>query len=107
MANIYKTPAVNSHCSSLKVINSGEPQGWDISPTLFLYLISEFFSCTFSSIHSYAEKSTLYYPIRFQNSPSQQLLIDLMNLAVACLTSDLSLISELSRENLVVFISSL
>ncbi|KAK3884497.1 hypothetical protein Pcinc_011235 [Petrolisthes cinctipes] len=97
---------VDGHCSSSKSINSGVPQGSVLSPTLFLLFINDLLTCTSSPIHSYADDSTLHYSTHYDNRPSQQLLSTSRDDAVARLTSDLSLISNWGRENLVVFNAS-
>jgi hypothetical protein len=97
---------VDGHCSSPKSITSGVPQGSVLSPILFLLFINDLLNCTTSPIHSYADDTTLHFSTSFANRPSQQLLNTSRDDAVACLTSDLSLISDWGKENLVVFNAS-
>ncbi|KAL7643214.1 UNVERIFIED_CONTAM: hypothetical protein RMT77_006505 [Armadillidium vulgare] len=97
---------VDGHRSSFKSINSGVPQGSVLSPTLFLLFINDLLSVTSSPIHSYADDSTLHYSFEFDKRPTQQQLIDSRRMALEQLTSDLSLISNWGRENMVVFNAS-
>ena len=97
---------VDVHRSSFKSINSGVPQGSVLSPTLFLLFINDLLSVTSSPIHSYADDSTLHYSFQFEKRPTQQQLIDSRRMALEQLTSDLSLISNWGRENMVVFNAS-
>src|ERR1700755_465330 len=97
---------VDSHRSSYKSINSGVPQGSVLSPTLSLLFINDLLSVTSSPIHSYDDDSTLHYSFQFEKRPTQQQLIDSRRVALEQLTSDLSLISNWGRENMVVFNAS-
>ena len=97
---------VDGHCSSAKTINSGVPQGSVLSPTLFLIFINDLLNQTVCPIHSYADDSTLHYSTRFNIRPSQHSLQLSRDEAMAHLSSDLSLISDWGRENLVVFNAS-
>src|ERR1700755_1995838 len=96
----------DGHRSSFKSINSGVPQGSVQSPTLFLLFINDLLSITSSPNHSYAVDSTLHYSFQFGKRPTQQQLIDSRRVALDQLTSDLSLISNWGRENMVVFNAS-
>ena len=97
---------VDGHRSPPKPINSGVPQGSVLSPVLFLMFINDLLNCTSSPIHSYADDSTLHYSTRFSQHPSQQLLQDSRDEAIAHLNSDLTLISNWGRDNLVSFNAS-
>ena len=97
---------VDGHCSSSKAINSGVPQGSVLSPTLFLIFINDLLTCTSNPIHSYADDSTLHLSIRFPQRPSQQLLQQTRDEAMAHLNSDLVHISDWGNRNLVNFNSS-
>lgn len=55
---------------------------------------------------SYANYSTVQYVIRFHDHPSHQFLFESRNDALACLSSDLTLISDRDGRNLVVFYNS-
>ncbi|KAL7641293.1 UNVERIFIED_CONTAM: hypothetical protein RMT77_008431 [Armadillidium vulgare] len=97
---------VDGHRSSYKSINSGVPQGSVLSPTLFLLFINDLLSITSTPIHSYADDSTLHYSFHFERRPSQQQLIEARRVALEQLISDLSLISNWGKENMVVFNAS-
>src|SRR6201990_473170 len=73
---------VDGHRSPYKSINSGVPQVSVLSPTLFLIFINDLLSITSSSIHSYADDSTLHYSFQFERRPSQQQLIDSRRIAL-------------------------
>jgi len=57
---------VDGHTSSLYIINSGVPQGCVLSTTLFIIFINDLLTLTESSIHSYADDSTLTYSYGFE-----------------------------------------
>ena len=97
---------VDGHCSSPKPINSGVPQGSVLSPTLFLLFINDLLSLTNCPIHSYADDSTLHYSTSFNRQPNSQELEISRNDAAERLTSDLSIISDWGRRNLVSFNAS-
>ena len=52
---------MDSHCSSLKPINSGVPQGSVLSPTFYLLFINNLLYLTQCLIHSYANDTTLCF----------------------------------------------
>ncbi len=92
---------VDGHCSSPKPINSGVPQSSVLSPTLFLMFINDLLSVTNCPIHSYADGSTLHFSTSFDRRPTLQGLQDSRLEAAERLTSDLALISDSGRRNLV------
>ncbi len=94
--------AVDGHCSSPKPINSDVPQGSVLSHTLFLLFINDHFSVPNCSIHSYADDSTLHFSTSFDRRPTLQYLQDSRLEAAERLTSDLALISDWGRRNLVI-----
>ena len=94
---------VDGHSSSPKSINSGVPQGSVLSPTLFLLFINDLLTFTQCPIHSYADDSTLHFSTSFKNSPNSQVLDLSRQDALERLTSDLSLISNWGKTNLVSF----
>ena len=71
-----------------------------------MLFINDLPSITSTSIHSYADDSTLHYSFQFEKRLTQQQLIDSRRVALEQLTSDLSRISNWSRENMVVFNAS-
>ncbi len=87
-------------------INSGIPQGSVLSPTLFLMFINDLLSITSCSIHFYADDTTLHYSTSFSSRPNLQSLDHFRLEASERLTSDLALISEWGRKNLVSFNAS-
>ena len=52
---------VDGHYSYSKPINSGVPQGFVLSPILFLLLINNLLKLTQCPIHSYADDTTLHF----------------------------------------------
>ncbi len=97
---------VDGHSSTPKPISSGVPQGSVLSPTLFLLLINDLLSLTNCPIHSYADDTTLHCSMSFVRQPKQQELKVSRNDAAERLTSDLSIISDWGRRNLVSFNAS-
>ncbi len=92
---------VDGYCSKPKAINSGVPQGSVLSPTLFLLFINDLLSITECPIHPYADDSTLHYSITFKSRPSQSELHDARVDVTELLASDLPIISDWGRRNLV------
>ncbi len=92
---------VDGHCSTSQPITSGVPQGSVLSPTLFLLFIHDLLSLTSCPFYSYADDTTLYYFTSFDRQPNLQELQISRNDAAECLTSDLSIISDWGRRNLV------
>ncbi len=83
---------VDGHCSSSKPINSGVPQGFFLSPTLFLLFINDLLSLANCPIHSYADDTTLHYSTSFDRRPNLEELQISRNDAEERLNSDLSII---------------
>ncbi len=92
---------VDGHCSTPKTMNSGVPQGSVLSPTLFLLFINDLLSSTQSLLHSYADDLTLHYSTYFQRRSTQQEVHYSRLEAARRLTSDLVIISEWGKRNLV------
>ncbi len=106
LSDRFIAAVVDGHCSTPKTINSGVPQGSVLSPTLFLMFINDLLSITSCSINSYADGTTLHYSTSFNSRPTLKDLDHSRLEASECLTSDLSLVSEWSRRNLVSFNAS-
>ncbi len=96
---------VDGHYSSSKPINSGVPQGSVISPTLFRLFNNDRY-LTQCPIQSYADDFTLHYSMSFTRQPSLQELNTSERDATERFTSDLSVISDWGRANLVKFNAS-
>ncbi len=71
-----------------------------LSPTLFLLFINEL-SVTICHIHPYGDDSTLHFSTSFDRRPTLQDLQDSRLEAAERLTSDLALISDWGKRNLV------
>ena len=96
---------VDGHFSSPNTFNSGVPQGYVISPTLFLLFIN-YLNLTQCPIHSYADDTTLHFSTSYSRRPTQRELNDSRRDTIGRLTSDLSLASDWGRTNLVLFNTS-
>ncbi len=97
---------VDCYCSSHKTINSGVKQGSVLSPTLFLFFINDLLSVRNCPIYSYADDSTLHFSPSFDRRPTLQDLQDSILEAAERLTSDLALISDWGRRDLLSFKAS-
>ncbi len=97
---------MDGHCSTPITINSGVPQGSVLSPTLFLLFINDLLSYTHSNLHTQADDSTLHYSTSFNHKPTLQELNHSRLEAARCLTSDLTIIFDWGRRNLVSFNAS-
>ncbi len=97
---------MDGHCSTPKTINSGVPQGSVLSPTLFLMFVNDLLSITICSIGSYADDTILHYSTSFSSRPTLQDLYHSRLEASKHLTSDLPLIYEWGRRNLLSFNAS-
>ncbi|WP_435331364.1 reverse transcriptase domain-containing protein, partial [Klebsiella pneumoniae] len=74
-----------------------------LSPTLFLLFINDLLSLTNCPIHSYADDTTLHYSTSFDTYPNKQVTNIARIDAAERLTSDLSIISNWGKKNLVSF----
>ena len=95
---------VDDHFSSLKPINSGVSQGSVLSLILFLIFINDLLNLTQCPIHSYAD--TLHFSTSYNIRQTQQKISDSKLDAIERLTSDLSVVFDWGRANLVLFNTS-
>ncbi len=96
----------DGYCSKPKPINSDVIQGSFLSTTLFLLFMNDLLSITDCPIHTYADDSTLHYSIIFKSRPSEIELHNARLDAAECLSSDLTIISDWGRRDLVSFNAS-
>ena len=73
---------------------------------LFLLFISDCQNLTQYPIHSYADDTTLHFSTLYNRRPTQQELSHSRQDAIGRLTSDLSLVSDWGKANLVLFNAS-
>ena len=106
LSDHFIVAVVNGHCSSPKAINSGVPQSFVLSHTLFLLFIKDLLNLTQFPIHSHADDTTLHFSTSYNRRPTKQELSDSRRDAIGRLTSDLSLVFDWGRANLDLFIAS-
>ncbi len=94
---------VDGDCSTPIAINSGVPQGSVLSPTIFFIFINHLLFSTQNQLHAYADDCILHYLTHFRHRPTQQELHNSRLEAARRLTSDLSIISNWGKRNLVSF----
>lgn len=92
----------DSHCPSPKTINRGLTHGSVLSFTLFLLFINVLLGGTYPPIHSSADETTHLYSTQLECRPSEQINERLRDNTESCHTSNLSFITDLDEENLVV-----
>ncbi len=96
---------VDGQCSLPKLINSGVPESSVLSPSLFLLFINDL-SVTNCSIHSYADDSPLHFLTPFDRRLTLQDLQDSRLETAERLTSDIAIISDWGKRNLLSFNAS-
>ena len=96
---------IDSQSSSPNSINSGVSQSSVPSSTLFLLFINDLLNLTWYPIHLYADDSALR-STSFSRRPNQIQVNDSSRDATERLTSELSLVSDWGKENIVLFIAS-
>ncbi len=100
----FISAVLDGHCFKNKPINNCVSQGSVLSPALFLLFINDL-SKRNCLIHSYADDSALHYSF-FQELTQPTGVKQLKVGGCRTLTSDLSIISDWGRRNLVSFIAS-
>ena len=103
LSNRSIAAVVDGHCSFPKPINSGVSRGCFLSPTVFLLFINDLLNLTQCPIHFYADDITLHFLMSYNRLSTQQELNDSRRNAIRRLTSDLSIVSDWGRTNLVLF----
>ena len=81
-------------------------QSSGLSPTFFLLFINDLLYLTQCPIHSYADDTTLHFSTSYNRRLTQQESSDSRRDAIGRLTSNVSLVSNWSRANLVLFNAS-
>lgn len=95
------TAVEDSHCYFLKHINSDVHWGSVLPSTLIVWFINlSKMSCP---IHSYTDDSTLHFSTSFHRWPTQQELDDSKLESPKHLTTDLTIISNWGKKNLLSF----
>ena len=95
---------VDGFLSNLHSINAGVPQGSVISPVLFILFMSDLFTSTSSSIHSFADDTFLCSSFSFSLNDHTSSDIPLhRNISASLLSNDLTVIDKWGKDNRVSF----
>ena len=95
---------MNGLLSNQYSINAGVPQGSFSSHVLFIFFINNLLTSTSSSIHSFADNTSLSSSFSF--NPSNHASTDIQlhrNISALLLSNDLTVIEKWDKDNLVLF----
>ena len=106
LSNRSIAAVAEGHCSSPNIITSGVPQTSVLSLTLFLLFINDLLNLNQCPIQSYADNTTLYFSTSYNRPATQQKLNNSRRDVTGRLNSDLSLVSDWGRANMVMFNAS-
>ena len=106
LSNRFISVVVDGATSTPFPVFSGVPQGSVLSPTLFLLFINDLLHSTSSSMHAFADDSTLHISSSFNSQPSSAARSDSRTAMSTTINSDLGRISDWGSKNLVKFNAS-
>ena len=106
LSNRFISVVVDGATSSPFPVSSGVPQGSVLSPTLFLLFINDLLHSTSSSMHSFADDSTLHISSHFNSQPSSATRSNSRTAMSTTINSDLRRVSDWGSKNLVKFNAS-
>ena len=104
--NCFISIVVDGTTSASFPVSIGVPQGFVLSPTLFLLFIYDLLHATDSDVHSFADNSNLHKSSSFQCQPSSNAHSQSCLVISSTINSDLQSISEWGTRNLVKFNTS-
>ena len=106
LSNRFISVVVDGATSAPFPVSSGVPQGSVLSPTLFLLFINDLLHSTSSSMHSFADDSTLHISSNFNSQPSSATRSNSRTELSTTINSDLRRVSDWGDRNLVKFNAS-